>query len=461
MKGAMLTALRLPEDVMRALGHRCVDLLVDHLVGLADEPVSAVELPSLDGVLPTGAAPDPGAVLEETCRLLRSGNAHPDHPRFLAFVPSPGNFVGVLASVLATGFAVPGGWRLTAPLAADVELTTLRWLVELLGLPEGTGGLFVPGGSMGNLTALTVARDQRGTGAAYFSDQTHFSVGRALHVLGVGADMVRRLPSDRAQRLDVETLASAVRRDRRAGRRPFVVIANAGTPSTGAVDPLPELAEFCRAEGLWLHVDGAFGAAAALTEEGRRELVGFGLADSWTVDPHKWLFQPAESGCVLLRRPEELRASFGVRLPGYLGGGGEGAGVQGDFMQYGIQQTREFRALRLWLSLKVFGADAFRAAVAHGMRTARELGRFIEAEPGVELVTPPSLAVLTFRCPGADADRVCGELRAEGDALVMPTTVAGERVFRLCTINPGSDVGELKDVVRRLRELSGAMRKGR
>ncbi|WP_234369770.1 pyridoxal phosphate-dependent decarboxylase family protein [Streptomyces acidiscabies] len=443
-----MTHLRLSEDVMRALGYRGVDMVVEHLSRLGDGPVSGREgWPAHEGV-PWEPAADPMAVLEETYRLLTSGNAHPDHPRFLAFVPSPGNFVGVLASMLATGFAVPGGWRLTGAGAADVELAAVRWVVELLGLPEGAGGLFVPGGSLANLTALTVARDQVGAGVAYFSDQAHFSIPRALHVLGVGAE---QLPSDRAQRLDVEVLASAVRRDRCAGRRPFAVVANAGTTSTGAVDPLPELAEFCRAEGLWLHVDGAFGAAAALTETGREALDGLGLADSWTVDPHKWLFQPAELGCVLLRRPQELRETFGVRLPGYLG---ENMGGDGDFMQYGIQLTREFRALRLWLSLKVFGAEAFRDAVAQGMRNAEELGRFIDAEPGVELVTAPSLAVLTFRRPGADADRVCRELREEGDALVMPTTVDGERVFRLCTINPRADLGELKSVVRRLRELS-------
>ncbi|WP_246561449.1 pyridoxal phosphate-dependent decarboxylase family protein [Streptomyces roseirectus] len=438
---------------MRALGHRGVDLLVEHFARLADDPVSGVKYapPREWEEVPRAAAPDPLAVLEETCRMLRHGNAHPDHPRFLAFVPSPGNFVSVLAAALATGFAVPGGHRLTGPASADVELTTVRWLVELLGLPPGSGGLFVPGGSMANLTALTVARDRRGPGTAYFSDQTHFSVPRALHVLGVGADRVRRLPSDGAQRLDVDALASAVRRDRRRGLRPFVVVANAGTTSTGAVDPLPRLAEFCRAEGIWLHVDGAFGAAAALTDAGRTLLDGLGLADSWTVDPHKWLFQPAESGCVLLRRPHELRESFGVDLPGYLDNSAAG---DGDFLQYGIQLTREFRALRLWLSLKVFGADAFRDAVARGMRNAEEAGRFIDAEPGLELVTAPSLAVLTFRCAGADADRVCRRLATEGYALVMPTTVAGERVLRLCTINPRTSAGELRRIVTRVRELS-------
>lgn len=461
---------------MRALGHRVIDAVVDHLTGVAAEPVAG--RPADEAVarllaepLPTAGATDPGAVLDDVHELLRQGNAHPDHPRFLAFVPSPGTYTGVLAAALAAGFAVPTGWRFTGPVSSAVESATIRWLAQLLGLPEGTGGLFVPGGSTANLTALTVAREEvlggeeTRKGTAYCSDQAHFSVVRALRVLGIGADRVRCLPADGDQRLAPGPLAAQVEEDRRAGLRPFAVIANAGTVSTGAVDPLPELAALCRAEGLWLHVDGAFGAAAALVEEGRAALTGLSLADSLTVDPHKWLFQPAELGCVLVRSPDGLRRTFGVPMPAYLGEdrapGGTGADGGVDFLHYGIQQTREFRALKLWLSLKVFGADAFGRAVAHGIDTARELGRFIASRPGMELVTPPSLAVLTFRClpvagaevPDECVDRACLDLMADGSALVMPTTVAGHRVFRICTVNPRTDLAELCEVVVRLHEL--------
>ncbi|TDC68290.1 aminotransferase class V-fold PLP-dependent enzyme, partial [Streptomyces hainanensis] len=397
---------------MRAMGLAALEMLIDHVAApRGDAPVSANGAAAAAHLrvqpVPTAPADDPVALLNELHPLLREGNAHPDHPGFLAFVPSPGTFPGVLGAALATGFAVPTGWRLTGPAASAIESAAVGWLVELLGLTEGTSGLFVPGGSLANLTALAAARDARaGTEAhaatAYVSDQTHFSVPRALHVLGLHTDRVRTLPSDRAQRLAVGPLAERVARDRRRGLRPFLVVATAGTTATGAVDPLPELARFCREEGLWLHVDGAYGAPAALTRRGRRALAGLELADSLTVDAHKWLFQPAETSCVLLREPAHLRRAFGVELPSYLAADDEadGDGVAGDgvdYLQWGVQQTREFRALRLWLSLRTFGADAFRSAIDRGLDTAEEIARHIEDSPGLALVTGPALAVVTFR----------------------------------------------------------------
>ncbi|MFJ9342126.1 pyridoxal phosphate-dependent decarboxylase family protein [Streptomyces sp. NPDC101733] len=474
-------SLSLPEDVMRALGRQVVDMVADHMTGGGSPGIegdAAAEVARLRSErVPTAAAADPAAVLEELRRLLSLGNAHPDHPGFLAFVPSPGTFAGVLGAALATGFAVPTGWRFTGAVSSAIEAATIDWLVDLLGLSPGTSGLFLSGGSTANLTALTAARDARvGTEArgatAYFSDQTHFSVPRALHVLGIGEDRVRALASGDDQRLAVSTVAAALATDRRAGLRPFLVVANAGTTGTAAVDPLPELAELCRSEGLWLHVDGAYGGPAALTVRGRRALAGLDLADSVTVDPHKWLFQPAETGCVLLREPRHLRHAFGVPLPSYLEGADDGreapAGDDGgvDFLQWGLQQTREFRALRLWLSLKVFGADAFRAAIDRGLDAATRAARHVEATPGLEMVTGPRLAVLTFKglpAPGeppppphlADqaVDEVCRTLRREGRAVVVGATVTGRRVFRLCTINPRIETDDLREVVRRIGEL--------
>ncbi|MFE4055168.1 pyridoxal phosphate-dependent decarboxylase family protein [Streptomyces sp. NPDC059096] len=467
---------------MRALGLRALDMLIDHVAAPSDStPVPARTAGGAAALLrdqpvPDAAVDDPAALLDELHLLLRDGNAHPDRPGFLAFVPSPGTFTGVLGAALATGFAVPTGWRLTGPVASAIESATVGWLVELLGLSEGTSGLFVPGGSLANLTALTAARDARAgeephRATAYVSDQAHFSVRRALHVLGLGADRVRILPSDRAQRLSLAALAERVGQDRRQGSCPFLVVASAGTTATGAVDPLPELARFCAEEGLWLHVDGAYGAPAALTHRGRRALAGLGLADSVTVDAHKWLFQPAETSCVLLREPAHLRRSFGVELPSYLAADGtapaSGAQDDGvDFLQWGVQHTREFRALRLWLSLKTFGADAFRSAIDRGLDTAEEIARHIDASPGLAVVTGPALAVVTFRPlprgPGPAptpqeqdraVDEVCRALMDEGHALVMAVTVAGRRVFRLCTINPRIETAQLRRVVDHIGAL--------
>ncbi|MFE6750695.1 pyridoxal phosphate-dependent decarboxylase family protein [Kitasatospora purpeofusca] len=475
-------SLTLPEETVAALGHRVWEIVSAHLgpgrrpglpVASPDAAVDAARLRSEP--LPGAPADDPLALVDQVGRLLREGNAHPDHPDFLAFVPAPGTVTGVLGSALAAGFAVPTGWRFTGRVSSAIESATVRWLAELMGLAPGTSGLFVSGGSAANLTALTAARDALvGTEArgatAYFSDQTHLSVPRALHVLGIGEDRVRVLPADTHRRIPLDGLARQVARDRHEGLRPFLVVANAGTTATGDVDPLPELAAFCREEGLWLHVDGAFGAAAALTGRGRRTLAGLDAADSVSVDPHKWLFQPAGTGCVLLRDPARLTRAFGVGLPGYLDTGAGGHDEdEVDYLHWGIEQTREFRALRLWLSLKVFGTDAFRAAVDRGLAAADDIAAYIASRPGLELVTGPSLAVVTFRAlsPGAgplpspeDADRtvdeVCQDLRSEGRAMVVGVTVAGRRVFRLCVINPRARSDGLRAVVDRIAELWSA-----
>ncbi|MEV6979079.1 pyridoxal-dependent decarboxylase [Kitasatospora sp. NPDC093806] len=476
----MDASLTLPVESVAALGHRVWELVSEHLAAGPERhglptasPGSAVDADRLRSEpLPGAPAGDPLKLVDEVGRLLREGNAHPDHPDFLAFVPTPGTVTGVLGSVLATGFAVPTGWRFTGRVSSAIESATVRWLVELLGLAPGTSGLFVSGGSAANLTALTAARDALvGTEArgatAYFSDQTHFSVPRALHILGIGEDRIRVLPGDAHRRIPLPGLARQVAADRANGLRPFLVVANAGTTATGDVDPLPELAAFCRGEGLWLHVDGAFGAPAALTERGRGLLAGLDAADSVSVDPHKWLFQPAGTGCVLLRDPARLTRAFGVGLPGYLETGATGHDEgEVDYLQWGVEQTREFRALRLWLSLKVFGADAFRAAVERGQAMADDIAAYIDSRPDLEVVTGPSLAVVTFRglppaagpfpCPEAadrTVDEVCRDLRSEGRAMVAGVTVAGRRVFRLCVINPRAQPDGLRAVVDRVAEL--------
>ncbi|MDH6543857.1 aminotransferase class V-fold PLP-dependent enzyme [Streptomyces sp. SPB4] len=474
-------SLTLPQAAVTALGHRVWEIISGHLgAGRHGLPVAtpgfAAEADRLRSEsLPDVPADDPLTLVDEVGRLLREGNAHPDHPDFLAFVPAPGTVTGVLGSALAAGFAVPTGWRFTGSVSSAIESATIRWLAELLGLAPGTSGLFVSGGSTANLTALTAARDALvGTEAcgatAYFSDQTHFSVPRALHVLGIAEARVRVLPGDANRRIPLPDLARRVAEDRCDGLRPFLVVANAGTTATGDVDPLAELASFCRDEGLWLHVDGAFGAPAALTGRGRGLLAGLDAADSVSVDPHKWLFQPAGTGCVLLRDPARLTRAFGVGLPGYLDAGATGhAEDEVDYLQWGVEQTREFRALRLWLSLKVFGADAFRAAVDRGLSIADEIAAYIESRPGLEVVTGPSLTVVTFRglppattpLPSAEdtdrmVDEVCRDLRSQGRAMVVGATVGGRRVFRLCVINPRAECDGLRAVVDRIAELWSA-----
>src|SRR3954468_228266 len=311
--------LTLPADELRRLGHRVVDLVVGHLEGLRDQPPIRTGTPAeLDALLrepPPEAPGDVDAALDLLAGEVLTRMQHGDHPRFFARVPSPSNGVSALGDALAAGFnAFAGSWAGGSGPAA-LELVVLDWLRELCGLAPGTEGILVSGGSVAALTALATARHERPGDVAYVSDQTHASNTRELRILGI--PHIRVLPSDDGFRLAPDALRAALAEARRAGLAPFCVIATAGTTNTGAVDPLGELAEVCAAEELWLHVDGAYGAPAALTERGRALLAGLERADSLSLDPHKWLFQPYEVGCLLVRRAGALKRTFAM-APEYL-----------------------------------------------------------------------------------------------------------------------------------------------
>ncbi|MEW2546600.1 pyridoxal-dependent decarboxylase [Streptomyces sp. NPDC047002] len=459
--------LALSAEEMRRAGRQVVDLVVERLLGVAEGRPHAVLGVAEARRLVGRELPEEGAdladLVERVARDVLPQGVRFDHPRCFAFVPTTGNYPAVLADALASAFlSVPGAW-LVGSGPTQIELTALGWLAGLLGLPGSFGGVFVSGGSVANLTALTAARDDRLGGdlaraRLYCSTQAHPSVARAVHVLGFGRDQLCALPPGPGLRLDARAVRERVVADLAAGLRPFAVVATVGTTSTGAVDPLPELSAVCEEFGLWLHADGAYGAAAALTSRGREQCAGLASVDSLTVDPHKWLFQPYEAGCVLVRDPAVLRASFRMdrhRLDtGYLAPA-RATGEEVNLDDYGPQQSRGLRALKLWLSLSAFGAAAFRRAVDHGLDLAEYAGARIAAHPGLELVTPPALGIVTFRHRGGRApdggcahddgfqERVSAAVCATGDAMVLTTEVAGARCLRLCTINPASTEADI------------------
>lgn len=462
---------------MRALGYAVVDRIVDHWSTLAEQPAgrtaSREELERRLREPPPERGSDPAAVLDRVERDVLAWMGRVHHPRFFAFVPSPSNYVGVLADALAAAHNVFAGTWFESAGPAMVELVVLEWLREWVGMPEGAGGVLTSGGSMASLTALAVARravlgDEAAGAVAYASDQTHSAVERGLRVLGFAPEQYRALPADPDFRLDPAAVAEAVAADRAAGRRPFCVIASAGTTNTGAVDPLPELADLCAAEGLWLHVDAAYGGGAVLCPEGRRALAGIGRADSLALDPHKWLFQPYEIGCVLVREEAALVETFHV-LPDYLRDV-EARRGEVNFGDRGVQLTRSFRALKLWLSIQVFGLDAFRRAVARGIENARRAEDLLGASGAWEVVTPASLGVVTFRWapegidPGL-AEAVTAGLveasQADGFTLVSSTRLRGRTALRLCAINPRTTPGDLAASIDRLGILADELARGR
>jgi aromatic-L-amino-acid decarboxylase len=458
--------LHLSSGEMRKLGYQVVDVLIDHFEDLPNKPVTRrADRPTLDKELrkpPPMKGNDPEDVLREVQRVVFSNMMHVDHPRYFAFIPSPSNFVSVMADALAAGFNVFSGTWLEASGPTEIELVTIDWLRQMCGLPDTTGGLFVSGGSVANLTALAVAREiklrNRIPGAVvYCSDQTHSSIDRGLRILGFRPTQIRRIPSDEDFQLAMPRLRRAVISDRATGRNPFCVVANVGTTNSGAVDPLPALADFCSEEGLWLHADGAYGAAAMMCDENRFLLKGLECVDSLTIDPHKWLFQPHEMGCVLVREGRRLRETF--HMVREYTRDVERSKDEINLQDCGIQMTRGFRALKLWMSVKVFGLDAFREGIARGIALAELAERTLRNLPHWEIVTPAQLAILTFRYvvagrPIAEINALNLEIVEEmikGDfAMVSSTVMKGRTVLRMCINNPRTTEADISETIRLL-----------
>jgi glutamate/tyrosine decarboxylase-like PLP-dependent enzyme len=441
--------LSLPPDEMRRLGYRVVDRIVDHLAELGElPPIRVGDARELRAALggPAPEAPgDPDAALDALFQQVLPFVQAGDHPRFFARIGSPSNYMSVLADALTSGFNVFTGSWTGGSGPATVELVVLDWLREICGLPAGAEGVLVTGGSVASLVALATARTARGGDVAYVSSEGHASIPRALRILGV--PHVRTVTAGPDCRLDPADVRAAIEADRAAGLEPFCVVGTAGTTSTGAVDPLAELADL----GLWLHVDGAYGAPAALTEGGRALLAGMERADSLVIDPHKWLFQPYEIGCVLVREPGLLERTFalsGVYLRDTLGG-------EVEFRDRSVQLTRGGRALKLWLSVRVFGLAAFRDAVARGIALAEHAETLLRERTGWEVVTPAQLAIVCFRREGDDATqtRIAQAMVADGFAAPSTTEVGGRVALRLCTINPRTSEADIARTIERMESV--------
>jgi aromatic-L-amino-acid decarboxylase len=441
--------LALDRENMRELGHRVVDLLVDRLL---DEG-APLRRASPEAMRERLAGPPPAGpqrledVLERLEREVLPYRSRVDHPRFLAFIPGSGTWPGALADLVASACNVYAGSWMESAGPSQIELEVLGWFKDWVGYPAEAAGSLTSGGSAANMTALACAREAK-AGAMrddlvlYVSDQAHSSIARAARILGFRPGQVRVLPSDAGLRLEAETLAAAIEADLRAGRSPLAVSANAGATNSGVTDPLPQLAEVCRQHGVWLHVDAAYGGFAVLSERGRTELRGLELADSLTLDPHKWLYQPFECGCVLVRDGSFLRAAFELS-PDYLADARAAAG-ETSFGDLGLQLTRTSRALKVWVSLQTFGLDAFRAAIERSLELAEHAARRVEASDELELLAPRSLGVVCLRrrfegAGEAEHERrntaLATALEASGVGLVSSTRLHGRFALRLCILN--------------------------
>ncbi len=361
-----------------------------------------------DTSLPVEA--EPLESLIDDCRAIIDGSRHNGHPRFFGYVASPstpaGGFADLLASTLNPSVT---SWR-SAPAPAQVERTVVRWLGSLIGYDDNAVGLLTSGGSMANLTALLIAHRAKAEHAVaqegiangaermmiYVSDQVHMSIPKAADVLGLGQKSVRIIPSDDRFCFDAIALDEAIKTDQRNNLKPFCVVASAGTAASGAVDPLAEIGDVARRHGLWFHIDGAYGAPAAMVKECKPRFAGLELADSVSLDPHKWLYTPVDCGCLLLRDAAAARKPF-VAEGEYVKVHETAELESFAFWDYGIELSRRFRALKIWLTLKFYGARRIAEAIAEDMEMAKYMAQQIEADPEFELLAPVQLSICCFR----------------------------------------------------------------
>ncbi len=480
-----LAPLKMSPDEFRDHGHRMVDRIAALFEGMPERRVAPDTKPAeIRGILGRGDLPrvgaDPSHILEEATALLFEWSRFNSHPRYWGYIggcPAP---ISVLSDLLATAIDQNVVMWNSGPMAAEIEAQTVRWLAELIGYPSDCGGLFVSGGTMANFVGLHAARrtlarwDVRKEGMAgapaplriYASEETHTWLQKTADMAGLGTDAIRWIEIDGERRLKTSDLEARLADDLKRGDLPFLVIGSAGTVSTGAIDPLPRIAEIGRQHGMWFHVDGAYGAPAAVLADAPPDLLGLREADSIALDPHKWLYSPFEAGCVLVRDRQALVEAFGFR-PSYYHMDYPPGEEPIHYYEQGPQNTRAFRALKVWTALRQAGRDGYRQMIEDDIRLSQELYRQADTEPELEAGTQ-SLSIATFRYVPKDLDpahpeaeaylntlnaALLSRLQRGGEAYMSNAVIDGRYLLRACIVNFHAQLGDIRvtiDVVLRI-----------
>lgn len=483
MLSTRTSPLEMTEEQFRSLGHDLVDRIASFLASVRERPVTPAEPPdtvraalgATRGLPEEGSAP--ADLLERAADLLFQHSLLNGHPRFYGYITSSAAPIGMLAEMLASAVnANVGAWKLS-PMATEIEGQVIRWLAEFIGYPTDCGGLLLSGGNMANLTCFLAARaaqsgwDVRKQGVSsgpplrvYASAEAHTWLQKAADFAGLGTDAIRWIAVDGKQRMDLAALETQYRRDLDDGCQPFLVVGSAGTVSTGAVDALPELAAFCHERNLWFHVDGAYGAFAAGVTGAPADLRGLSLADSVAVDPHKWLYAPLEAGCALVRNPAALRDAFSYHPPYY------SFGVEAtNYFDIGPQNSRGFRALKIWLALQHAGAAAYRQMIQDDIALARRLYALAMQHQELEAITH-NLSVATLRyvprelraCLGCEQteeylnrlnQHLLTMLENSGELFCSNAVIGGKYALRFCIVNFRTSVDDIEAIPQLLARL--------
>jgi len=484
-------ALAMNGAIFRRLGHQLVDQVAQFLESLAARPVTCDESPSavrealeLTGPLPEQGT-DPAILLEQTAQRLFDHSLLNGHPRFFGYITAAPSPIGILGDFLASAVNPNvGAWTLS-PAATEIEAQTVRWIAEFIGYPVNCGGLLVSGGNMANFVCFLAARkakadwEVREQGVSgdsgrklriYGSSETHTWIQKAADISGLGTSSIRWIPTNENLQMDVAALRRQIEADIAAGDVPCLVVGTAGSVSTGAVDPLPEVGAVCKEYGVWFHVDGAYGGFAAAVPDAPDDLRGLSQADSVAVDPHKWLYAPLEAGCALVRDPEALRAAFAYHPPYY-----HFDERATNYVDYGPQNSRGFRALKVWLALKLVGAVGYRKMIEDDIRLSRSMAHAVSHHDELQLVTQ-SLSITTFRYVPRDLRLKLGDAQVElyldainrelldrvqrgGETFVSNAVVDGHYLLRACIVNfytTQSDVEAVPTIVARIGQVVDA-----
>jgi len=481
-------ALAMDGATFRRLGHQLVDQVAQFLESLAARPVTCDESPSavrealeLKGPLPERGT-DPAILLEQTAQRLFDHSLLIGHPRFFGYITAAPAPIGILGDFLASAVNPNvGAWTLS-PAATEIESQTVSWIAELIGYPLNCGGLLVSGGNMANFVCFLAARkakadwDVREQGVSgdpgrklriYGSGETHTWIQKAADISGLGTSSIRWIPTNENSQMDVAALRRQIEADIAGGDVPCLVVGTAGSVSTGAVDPLPEISAVCKEYGVWFHVDGAYGGFAAAVPDVPDDLRGLNQADSVAVDPHKWLYAPLEAGCALVRDPEALRAAFAYHPPYY-----HFDERATNYVDYGPQNSRGFRALKVWLALKLVGAAGYRKMIGDDIRLSRSMAHAVSHHDELQLMTQ-SLSITTFRYVPRDLRLKLGDAQVElyldainrelldrvqrgGETFVSNALVDGHYLLRSCIVNfhtTQSDVEAVPSIVARIGQV--------
>ena len=477
-------ALNMSSAEFREIGHELIEQIAEFYDSLPQRDLTAAKSPSeIRDLLGTGPLPEKGTaagdLLKEVTPLVLDNSLHNGHPRFLGYISASAAPLGALADLLAASVnSNVAIWELS-PVATEIETQTIRWIAELIGYPNDCGGIMVSGGNAANFHGFVAARQAaahwnlRKDGlygeprklTAYASKETHTWIDKAAEICGLGAASVRWIETDDRQRISMDALRRQVAIDRQKGDLPFLVVGTAGTVGTGTIDPLREMAAFCQEQGIWFHVDGAYGAPAAALSESPDDLHALTLADSVAIDPHKWLHSPIEAACVLTRNPNALRDAFDFQPDYYYFDDDTDRGI--DYYQHGLQNSRGFRALKVWLGLRCAGREGYRESIREDIALARQLFDSAQVHPDLQAGSL-NLSIATFRYVPAeianDGDAVSeylnnlnktllGEIQKSGQVFVSNAVVDGDYLLRACVVNFRTTSSDIDLVVKTITDI--------